>query len=101
MQKFTHSLTGQELTDTYSFNNMTNEQIIKKFLSGYTDCVNSTGSLFIIEDTLYSYGKHYPLAKRKENGIWVNSEKYSKTTLRQKSMVCKLVAKFGLTLIKD
>lgn len=60
---------------------MTNKQIIDSFIDRLTKGKNSNNSLFIEGDTLYSYGYHYPLAKREADGqFWVNDKKYSSTT---------------------
>lgn len=78
---------------------MTNQQIITKFVSGATKGKNSLKSLFIEGDTLYSYGHHFPLAKRKEGGFWVNTDKYSVTTSKQQSMVRGTIAQAGFSFV--
>jgi hypothetical protein len=73
---------------------MSNQTIITKFVNGATTGKNSTGSLFIDGDTIYSYGKHFPLARRNADGtFWVNSDKYSVTTSKQQSMVRGAIAR--------
>jgi hypothetical protein len=74
---------------------MTNNQFITKFVSGATKGKNSTGSLFIEGDTLYSYGYHFPLAKRVPGGFWVNPERYSVTTSKHQGRVRCEIAKQG------
>lgn len=72
---------------------MTNKQIVEKFVSGATKGKNSNGSMFIEGDTLYSYGYHFPLAKRNEDGtFWVNPDRYSVTTSKQQGMVRYAIA---------
>jgi hypothetical protein len=76
---------------------MNNQAIIKSFVNGATKGKitrhNSfTGQthtpLFIEGDTLFSYGHHFPLAKRNADGsFWVNPAKYSVTTSKQQNMV--------------
>ncbi len=70
---------------------MTNKQIINKFVNGAESGKNSNGSLFIEGDTLYSYGYHYPLARRENGKFWVNGERYSVTTSKQASMVRRAI----------
>jgi hypothetical protein len=78
---------------------MTNKQIIKAFVSGATKGKNSLGSMFIEGDTLYSYGYHFPLAKRQEGGFWVNPDKYSVTTSKQQGMVRGAIAISGFSFV--
>jgi hypothetical protein len=77
---------------------MTNEQIISRFLNGATTGSNKQGSLFIEGDTLYSYGRHYPLAQRLLGAVWVNSARYSNTTSKQASLVRSAASRKGITL---
>jgi hypothetical protein len=72
----------------------TNKATIAAFLNGATDGHNPNQTLFIEGDTLYSYGKHYALAKRQNNGVSVNRERYyfnekqfSRATIKQASQV--------------
>jgi hypothetical protein len=83
---------------------MTTNAIIDKFISGAnagTIKRSATGytPLFIEGDTLFSYGHHYPLAKRVDGGFWVNSEKYSATTSKHASKVRYAIARAGLALV--
>lgn len=87
---------------------MTNATIIRSFVSGATKGKitrhNSfTGQthnpLFIEGDTLYSYGHHFPLAKRVEGGFWVNPAKYSVTTSKHQGMVRYEIVRSGHALI--
>lgn len=78
---------------------MTNKQIITKFVSGATSGNNSNRSLFIEGDTIYSYGRHFPLARRNADGtFWVNPEKYSVTTSKHQSLVRGTIAKSGFSV---
>lgn len=73
---------------------MTNQQIINKFANGATSGNNSNRSLFIEGDTIYSYGYHFPLARRNADGtFWVNPDKYSVTTSKHQSMVRGAIAR--------
>jgi hypothetical protein len=78
---------------------MTNKQIVKAFVSGETKGKNSLKSMFIEGDTLYSYGYHFPLAKRKEGGFWVNPDKYSVTTSKQQDIIAKALATAGFSFV--
>jgi hypothetical protein len=46
---------------------------------------HTTGNRVFVEgNTVYSYGKHYPLAEVKDNTVEINSEKSTPTTEKQK-----------------
>jgi hypothetical protein len=87
---------------------MTNSSIITKFIKGATTGTirrNNpyTGGnhtpLFIEGDTLFSYGHHYPLAKRLPDGsLWVNDQRYSATTSKHASLVRSLAIRNGIKL---
>lgn len=70
---------------------MTNEQIARAFANGDTTGYTNNQTLFIEGDTIYSYGHHFPIAKR-YNGIYLfNSKSYSVTTSKHQSLVrCEL-----------
>ena len=82
---------------------MKNNDIIQKFVNGATSGKITrhnafTGQthtpLFIEGDTLYSYGHHFPLARRNADGtFWVNPDKYSTTTSKQQGLVRYAIAK--------
>jgi archaellum component FlaF (FlaF/FlaG flagellin family) len=75
---------------------MTNQQTITKFVNGATTGNNSNRSLFIEGDTIYSYGYHFPLARRNSDGtFWVNPNKYSVTTSKQQNMVRHTITRNG------
>ena len=78
---------------------MTNKQIVKAFVSGAIKGKNSLKSMFIEGDTLYSYGYHFPLARRQEGGFWVNPDKYSVTTSKQQGMVRGAIANAGFSFV--
>lgn len=86
---------------------MTNSDIITKFLNGATTGTirrsnPHTGDhtpLFIDGDTLFSYGRHYPLAKRLPDGsLWVNDQRYSVTTSKHASLVRSLAIRKSIKL---
>lgn len=82
---------------------MTNQQIINNFVNGATTGKITRNNpyaggkltpLFIEGDTIYSYGKHFPLARRNADGtFWVNPDKYSVTTSKHQSMVRGAIAR--------
>ena len=77
---------------------MTNANIIRSFVLGATFGKNKNRSLFIDGDTLYSYGYHFPLARRNGDGtFWVNPDKYSVTTSKHQGMVRGAIARVGAT----
>jgi hypothetical protein len=85
---------------------MTNKEIITKFVNGATTGKITRNNpyaggkltpLFIEGDTIYSYGHHFPLARRNGDGtFWVNPDKYSVTTSKQQSMVRSAISKFSV-----
>lgn len=52
----------------------------------------STRNMYIEGDTIYSYGPHFPIAKRIPGGYVVNSNSYSISTAKHKSNVCGHIA---------
>ena len=61
------------------------------FASGFT---KGTGSRMFIEgDVIYSYGRHFPIALRlKDNIFLVNIDKYSSSTSRHQSYVISAIS---------
>ena len=54
------------------------------------------GNVFFYGDTIYSYGRHFPLAhKLAGGGILLNSDRYSTTTARHQSDVRSVVGRSG------
>lgn len=67
---------------------MNNKQIAKNFAAGATKGKGS--NLFIEGDTIYSYGLHFPVARRNADGtFWFNPDKYSQSTSRHQSYVAQ------------
>lgn len=57
-----------------------------KFLNGA--CLGKASNMFIEDDTIYSYGRHFPIAKRLSNNEYlVNSNSYSTSTAKHRSRV--------------
>lgn len=72
---------------------MKNKEVAEMFAQGKRKC--ETKHLFIEGNTIYSYGKHFPIAIRLWDGyafkyIW-NSDKYSVTTSRHQSLVLNAI----------
>ena len=57
---------------------------------------NSTGSIFFDGNIIYSYGRHFPIAKIVGNTILITTRSWSVTTARHVSMVHS--AAYGTTL---
>lgn len=65
---------------------MSNKQLAQEFAKGARKGRGS--NMFIDGDTIYSYGYHFPLARRLINGkFWINEEKRSQSTFRHQSYV--------------
>jgi len=77
---------------------MTNQQVARAFAEG-----KETGKslhMFIEGDTVYSYGKHFPIARRVgEKKVNFTNEKNSSSTNRQKSLVLQELNKAGIEVI--
>lgn len=79
---------------------MTNKQIAAAFADGKRTGKNANGSLFIEGDTIYSYGYHFPLARRNvENKTAVrNARKYSVTTSKHSGLIGYALTVAGYTV---
>ncbi len=64
---------------------MTNNAVAEKFASGATE--GDAHNMYIRGDTIYSYGSHFPIAKRIPGGYIFNSNTYSVSTGKHKSTV--------------
>lgn len=65
---------------------MRNQDLAVRFISGAEK--GNGSNMFIDGDIIYSYGYHFPIAKRLGSGMYlVNSESYSVTTSAQQSNV--------------
>jgi hypothetical protein len=67
-----------------------NADVVDYFVNGGTTGSNHTGSLFIRDNILYSYGNHWPLMVRQEHWssaqFLLNADKYSVTTSQHTSL---------------
>lgn len=70
-----------------------NENVVNDFIKGIS--TTKTKHLFIEQEKngvliLYSYGYHFPLSiKLNDNTFLINSNGYSNTTARHKSLLCR------------
>jgi len=63
-----------------------NKDIAEAYAHGETH--GEAGHIFIDGNIIYSYGKHFPIAVKLDDGIILfNSDGYSNTTARHKSLV--------------
>lgn len=73
---------------------MRNSELAYMFARGETD--GEVGNMFIRGDTIYSYGYHFPIAKRViRNGATAylfNSDIYSTSTTQQQSLVLNAIS---------
>ena len=82
---------------------MTNKEIAKRFAEGARTGKNANGSLFIEGDTIYSYGYHFPLARRDEKTMTAirNARKYSVTTSKHSGLIGANLAYAGYTVTDE
>lgn len=64
---------------------ISNDALAKRFADGAFE--GSSNNMYIDGDSIYSYGPHFPIAKRTPGGYIFNSDDYSPTTARHKSNV--------------
>ena len=64
---------------------MSNSAVAERFADGRTD--GSSRNMYIDGDTVYSYGAHFPIAKRIPGGYIFNSDDYSASTSKHKRTV--------------
>lgn len=67
-----------------------NEDVVKAYINKKVDYGRS-GNIFFEGDVLYSYGKHFPMAVRKEDFYVVNADKYSATTGKHQGILFSLI----------
>lgn len=73
---------------------MSNKKIAEKFAAGATSGRGS--NLFIEGDTIYSYGYHFPVARRTGGGTAnLTTQKYSQSTARHVSIVSGALHRAG------
>jgi hypothetical protein len=78
---------------------MTNHEIARAFAAGAIEGRNGNGTIYIHGDTIYSYGSHWPMARRNGRTVFVNRDKYSRTTSKQTGYVAGACACAGLTIV--
>lgn len=70
---------------------MTNKEAVRAFVAsrGLVNVRNSNGTIYSINNVIYSYGHHYPAAaiSATENIVWVNSARYSNTTSKHMGLI--------------
>lgn len=81
---------------------MTNKQTAAAFANGKRTGQNANRSMFIDGDTLYSYGYHFPLARRNADDMTatVNARKYSVTTSKHTGAAAYALALAGYTVTR-
>ena len=68
---------------------MTNREVAQAFANGKQK--GKSLHMFIDGDTIYSYGYHFPIARRFQGVILFTNKGYSQTTARHKTLVrCNL-----------
>lgn len=73
---------------------MNNAEVARKFVEGFTKARTFTNNIFVEGRAIYSYGKHFPIAFRLNDDIYlVNSEGYSITTAKHKSLVKNMIGR--------
>lgn len=68
-------------------NKMNNEQLLNLFVNGENNI--KANNLFIEKGVLYSYGYHFPLCIKNGNEFIINSDKYSRTTSKHKTLLLR------------
>lgn len=59
------------------------------------------GRVFVEGDTIYSYGKHFPIATRiRDNEYLLNEQRYSNTTSKQQSQVRSALNSEGAKIVE-
>lgn len=70
---------------------MSNSAVTEAFATGATK--GASKNMYIEGDVIYSYGPHFPIAKRIPGGYVVNSDDYSSTTAHHKGNVWRHIHK--------
>lgn len=77
----------------------TNKQVAEIFSDSNVEA--SSNNMFIEGDTVYSYGKHFPIAKKiGDNKVEFTTDKYSTTTGKHKSLVLRYLINEGYEIIE-
>lgn len=69
---------------------ISNGTVAQLFAEGATK--GCSKNMYIDGDVVYSYGSHFPIARRIEGGYIFNSNSYSVSTATHKSIVCGCIA---------
>ena len=81
-------------------NFVTNEGVINAFVNGLSnEGKNTNKSIFFEGDTIFSYGKHYAMAKKVGSIFLVNDTKYSNTTSKQISILRRNLPSFAVEIM--
>ena|SRR3989304_3198309 len=76
-------------------------ELAKIFADGGTEGSARAGRIFIDGDTIYSYGKHFPIARRIDPNTYdFNTRRYSVTTSKQQSEVRMALIGKGYKIIE-
>ena len=71
----------------------------KEFFAGYARGTLKPdarlGNVYIIGTVIYSYGSHFPLAKKEGGRVWLNADKYSVSTSKQQGYLRYALAQAG------
>ena len=57
------------------------------------------GNVYIDGAVIYSYGSHFPMAKKDGERAWVNVDKYSKSTSKQQSFLRSALLNAGYSMM--
>jgi hypothetical protein len=78
----------------------TNEEVAQAFANGQPQAhslhmfIETSGD----KSTIYSYGYHFPIAIRRNGILYVNKDRYSRTTSRHQSLVAQQFSTEGRQL---
>ena len=80
---------------------MTNKQVISQYVEhlrgrGKASGRNSNGSIYYDNNTIYSYGHHFPMATMAYMKVYVNTARYSNTTSRHQSTLRRALDQAGI-----
>lgn len=75
----------------------------KEFFTGYARGTLKhnarLGNVYIDGAVIYSYGSHFPMAKKDGERAWVNVDKYSVSTSRQQSYLLAALLSAGYSMM--
>ena len=86
----------------HRFKSRTYHNVATEFAEGATQGKNSTGTLFIDGNTIYSYGWHFPIAvlDRSKKIAYFNTDSYSHTTSCHQGVVKRELNSHGFKLVQ-